>query len=64
MHESVTYRINGNEESYSSCKVKNVCDNNDYKHKKKLWLILVPAAAVIPEQQALFIIIECIGYVD
>ena len=32
--------------------------------KEKPWLIHVPAAAVIHEWQALFIIIECKVYVD
>ncbi len=33
-------------------------------YKEKPWLIHVPAAAVIHEWQALFIIIECKEYVD
>jgi len=41
-----------------------VDENYDIKSEKKLWQILVPAAAVIPEQQALFIVIGCKGCSD
>jgi len=63
MYESMTYRFDGNEENYSSCKVQ---PNTKImiKYKKKLWPILVPAAAVIPEQLALFGVIGCKGCVD
>jgi len=33
-------------------------------NKEKLWLIHVPAAAVIHEQQTLIEIIKCITYLD
>jgi len=38
--------------------------HNVIKCKKKSWLIHVPAAAVIHEWRALFVLIECTGCVD
>lgn len=45
-------------------KSKRIHTNIECKYKKKSWQIQVPAAAVIPEQLALFGVIGCNGCVD
>lgn len=61
MCESMTYQISGDEEDLIVKSIR--MRAYEGKHKKKSWLIQVPAAAVIPEWLALFGMIGRKGYV-
>ena len=58
----MTYQISGDEEDSIVKSIRTWAYEG--KHKKKSWLIQVPAAAVIPEWLALFGMIGRKGYVD